>query len=141
MREIKFRAKHIKTGQWWYGSSEVTYHGYKQYRVYALTEFWGYVRKGILDTETVGQYTGLKDKNGKEIYEGDIVQYNHSTAVYGLPLKYKGAVEWFDGYTLEGNNAKFHINNRFDIGQDIIWPEIEVIGTIYENPELMEAKK
>ena len=57
MREIRFRAKRKDTGEWLYWN---------------LLDGFSYPKE-IIDEDTVGQYTGLKDKNGKEIYEGDIL--------------------------------------------------------------------
>ena len=75
------------------------------------------------------QYTGLRDKNGKEIYEGDIV------------------TGWFDhekitGYIFYGSDAKFYIerNGLFGIELNNAQDWTEVIGNIYENPELLEGE-
>lgn len=81
----------------------------------------------IVKHETVQQCTGLKDKNGKLIYEGDILQQPQ--------LPHKVVCEWYkDGFWLNGfmNGAKRELRNMHN------W--YEVIGNIYENKELLESE-
>ena len=71
------------------------------------------------------QYTGLKDKNGVEIYEGDIVQHHdHLEAVYGIVSWDEEEAAFTPGVGLMSENKSW----------------LEVIGNIYENPELLEAE-
>lgn len=120
LRKIKFRAWHL--------------HENKMYDVYNLDllfgRCWSKERRECLlgcDIELM-QYTGLKDKNGKEIYEGDIVNYSHprtNEIIRTVTFKH-GA------FGIEGIYEKTHI-----IFGNILDNHIEVIGNIYENPELL----
>lgn len=75
---------------------------------------------------SIMQYTGLKDKNGAEIYEGDIVAFIDD---YFLN---KGAVEY------DAENWSYYFTNRHVVDMDEIdISQVEVIGNIYENPELL----
>ena len=106
---------------------------------YLVHEFWVEV-----ESKTVGQYTGLKDKNGREIYEGDIVYYKSEVEQFGEPLIHvqigvisidKGMVG-FRGKTRQvyRGEANTHNSNFLMLSSEIY----EVIGNICENPELLE---
>ena len=82
------------------------------------------------------QYTGLKDKNGKEVYEGDIVETNIQDGIYEVSY----GEEIFDGaYRYTGIILKGC--SEFCTGQKEFSEFVEVIGNIYENPELLEGGK
>lgn len=117
-REIKFRGKDILHKSWQYGSLAKDE---PQKSYYIIDNEYG---RGIdVDKETVGQYTGLKDKNGKEIYEGDILK----GTFYGFPMPeydYVFQIYWDE-------KEKGFMANYFEPS------ECEVIGNIYDNPELL----
>ena len=142
MREIEFRGKSIMEdteGKWLY-SFGIKY-GDDVELLYCdeeTSDTWYYV-----DKEKIGQYTGLKDKNGKKIFEGDIVSYTAIVTEYEentRPYSYKDIFEGEVTY----DYGCFWINDRtlYQIAayDDEFEPEIEVIGNIYDNPELLKEK-
>ncbi len=77
------------------------------------------------------QYTGLKDKNGKEIYEGDVIALDGGGELYNF------SVEFEDGCFGIRTNGKDFAELKYYI--DMSFVDAEIIGNIYENPELKEA--
>ena len=125
MREIKFRGKDVKTGEWVYGA-------YVQKSNYIVT----YLNKSELleseiasvDPDTVGQYTGCKDTNGKDVFEGDIVTENLFWDMEKKEIVYFEIVFEENGFNLKDKKGMI-----FKIGQ-----EPTIVGNIHDNPELLK---
>jgi len=138
MREVKFRGKRITGGRWLYGSLCITnWTSDKKKRYFIATGLGNYTFEHEVVPETVGQYTGLKDKNGKEIWEGDIVRYKYESkpAVIRFGEGFQGepadGMYPYQGWYTDGWVYRF----AFD-GEDM-----EVIGNIYENSDLLEEEE
>ena len=132
MREILFRGKGtcgLNAGDWIYG--------------YYVKDFWKPTRCGCgiipIDKErggycevnpsTIGQYTGLTDKNGNKIFEGDILNTTNSNCVI-----------WYVDY----KNTAFccnqgNVNYSCVLDEFMQFSDVEVIGNVYDNPELLEV--
>jgi uncharacterized phage protein (TIGR01671 family) len=128
VREIKFRAWD-KAEQ---ALKEVIELNFSQWWVTTGEGMWGGERNSFKNEETdrhiLMQYTGLKDKNGKEIYEGDII--NDSFGDRKGRIRYNDHVAAFEISEYDG----IHMLSSHNCGRFF-----EVIGNIYENPELLEA--
>ncbi len=136
MREIKFKGMSIN-GSWYYGNLSIL----KQ--KVSPAEAGSYISNSVGITfaysvrpETVGQYTGLHDKNGKEIYEGDIAKVTERRHD-GLDYTELGVMEFnqkeaFFGFKCEDSLLSDGIPIL------VLKREVEVIGNIHENPELVK---
>ena len=131
MREILFRGKRKDTGEWVYGN--YLYDGvYKKHYLTKPGEFCGEVIP-----ETLGQYTGVKDKNGKEIFEGDIIKTPKYGAENGKGVNFNGADRFVVRYA-NGTYVLENIKRSFCLRPDI---SAEIIGNVHDNPELLETAK
>ena len=125
MREIKFRGKDVESGEWVYGSLVTYPNGRCEIVVFDDGEILEYE----VDAESVGQFTGLIDKNGNEIYEGDVItQYlvlpNYRNARRGQVL--------FDKLWCFVLLSKGRLHHLFGDGVTQ-----EVQGNIHDNPNLL----
>ena len=137
MHELLFRGQQRRKGEkvhmdgssvessWFYGNGVMQ--GKGDFSIIYQTE--PTLEKHSVYTDTLGQHTGLTDMNGKEIFEGDIVQ--------NIITKETAIVRWYTEhsafmlYDKNNNKVYFLYDNDFN--------KIEIIGNIYDNPELFEV--
>lgn len=126
MREIKFRGFNNFNNGWIYGSLVEIYedcHILKEGKTF-------FDRHTKVDKDSIGQYTGLKDKDGKEIYEGDILEFSKGGIMY---------VEWNDDFKMfvlvDPREKKASLNICIYATE-----HIKVIGNIFENKELLKTE-
>lgn len=131
MRDIKFRIWDGAKNEWLASSNKdaLPYYGFAlvgEVMTVQSPPVWS-----LDEGNAIEQYTGLKDKNSTEIYEGDIIKVEGDAEIY--------RVEWiYSGFGLEPryNSPLYPI-----LGNVKLCKKIEVIGNIHENPELLEEKK
>lgn len=130
MRDIKFRIWDGAKNEWLASSNKdaLPYYGFAlvgEVMTVQSPPVWSLDEGNVIE-----QYTGLKDKNSTEIYEGDIIKVEGDAEIY--------RVEWiYSGFGLEPryNSPLYPI-----LGNVKLRKKIEVIGNVHENPELVEEK-
>ncbi len=142
MREIEFRGKvkrrddvfvtctDKKDGEWVFGDLEVHRKGSRAL-IHLYNASGDYYRQYDVDPDTVGQFTGLRDKNGKRVFEGDVVHVVWQDPMFSQWHERTVLVEFKWGrFTVYQSKPFEHSDKRY----------FEVIGNIYDNPELLDNK-
>lgn len=143
-REILFRGKRTYNGEWIYGSYVKDYTG-QSYIVWENEIVKGSISTKTIsvDPSTVGQYTGLTDKNGKKIFEGDIVHAVYQSNYGGLENTDFGigVVKYSDSYY---GGAAYEIDIIGESGSRAFSTALEkgvtIIGNVWDNPELLKEE-
>ena len=128
MREILFRGKHKADGKWCEGNLHID----KQGVAIITPDDTPLGCYGQVDPDTVGQFTGLMDKHGKKIFEGDIVRVEVAKIDWVAVCKFYGGA-----FGLVWN---FCAAERWQAFTGICNAEYEIIGNVHDNPELTEGE-
>lgn len=157
MREILFRGKRTDDYEWIEGSLCTTIPSDEDFYTISYFDFEGYYIEEKVIPETVGQYTGLTDKNGKKIFEGDIIRYSDS-GEYEMYLESLECPEEYDGINFENmwtinevvygiainypafdlNRHDWEVNGLSNLSESGCY-FYEVIGNIHDNLELLKG--
>ena len=147
MREIKFRGKRVDNGEWVYG---YYYAVGEHHYIHSVRKLFGESYQSStyqIDPKTVGQFTGLCDKDGKNVYEGDIVVKEGYLWFDNVEPNYRGTVEWIysqwqvvahcvnpnkSGIS-DGMNEGLN-DDGFDDDENSDWI---IIGNIHDNSDLL----
>lgn len=141
MRQIKFRAKTLKEGKWIYGFYAHfvdSFRGRETHRIFSgmadsdPEDF--FPTYDDIDPTTLGEFTGIQDVNGRDIYEGDVVRYRWTDERFKKNPRYTVGVvsrdEWDAGWSLESFISTYFRGER-----------LEVLGNVHDMPDWKEMKE
>lgn len=136
MRQIKFRAKCRFPDEWVYGSLMSWKDGRNSLYIYQEdTGYWIMIRH--ISPDTIGQFTGLFDKNGREIYEGDIINIHDSHETCGIvEYRINAAAFVLCRDKVKNRHKGDGIDYQLYAGRQ---KRYEIIGNIHDNPELLKG--
>ena len=139
MREILFRGKRLDNGEWvegWYQPETTIKHWDGRQETIGFTITYkveeGFLEDTLVDQSTVGQYTGLKDKNGKRIFEGDICRNTRTGEI--VSVKWHGTMAGYVWNKMRADGFLFDFGELFRACD-----KYEVIGNIHDNPEMLKG--
>lgn len=142
MRKIRFRGKSLTTGEWLHGWLYGGFDGESRYIYDNNGSFVDTLQAPGVDPDTVGQFTGLYDCTGKEIYEGDILEYCSGMDSFGgifqtVRIEYRAAE---GGYV--GINQYRETRDKREIVQSIVrcLNKCRVCGNIHDNQEFLDKQ-
>ena len=127
MREIKFRGYNGE--KWLFGNLDIDYKA--KHACISDNRFW----RHPVRFDTVGQFTGLCDCKGQNIYEGDVVAFGDFFREHDVENEYwHGVVKW------DPERARF-VLDELDFDEDVCNDELLVIGNVHDNPQLLENSR
>lgn len=133
MREILFRGKNPVSSEWAYGSLVLEKNVFDERLILAIiSDADG--NETLVNPETVGQYTGLKDLHGTRIFEGDVCKAYICKAADTVEKEVVGVICFEDGtFEFKCEHDSVYIYPLLEV--------LEVIGNVFDSPELLEGKK
>lgn len=141
MDRYLYKAKRLDNGEWVQGCI-VRYGFTNQEKWYIVPAYASDLYSFLIDKNTICQCTGLKDKNGKLIWENDVIKYHFGNAY--AQIRYGAYQSCFDSQETE--HIGFYVdwsesrNYRKDLGYWINMVNAEVVGNIFDNPELIKER-
>lgn len=133
MREILFRGKREDNGEWIYGSYLEVENRKTKEKTCAIFEYYDDENDSEVLPDTVGQYIGLTDKNGKKIFDGDILE-SHYDSLYPDNSAIEKVMWYGCGWCIQQDDYEPDL-----LTEDDNLPYSEVIGNIHDNPELLKG--
>ena len=130
-REIKFRGKRLANDEWCYGSLLVWANG--ECTILEKSDSSNAMWKREVDPDTVGQFTGLHDRNGNEIYEGDIIREDKDPTI--MEIVFRDGIFFASIGNTHGENPYMNCALRVILDRR----KTHTIGNIYDNPELLKG--
>lgn len=146
-RKIEFRGQDVLSDVWYYGDLEYGRNDIPFAKIHTYNEDGSYYHSYLVDADTVGEFTGLHDKHGRAIYEGDIlysefidtsggyslVGWNDKTSSFGImdEYSYRSIFEGYDFAEFKNYVMLAHLRDAIIC---------EVCGNVFDNPNLLKAK-